>query len=103
MEQHVLIDYELDPDLVADLASGRTGGWLGRRRATRAVERRSVIRPVWPIVLLAGLLIGGIRAVAVVPAALWVPMLLDLLRLMAIALPVAVVIALGMRRLRQRR
>lgn len=106
MEQHVLIDYELDPELVDELASGRTGGWLGRHRRSavaRGVGWRTFVRPIWPIVLLVGVVLAGIRAVSFVPASMWVPMALDLLRLCAVALPIAAILAYALGRARRRR
>ena len=106
MEQHVLIDYELDPEIVDELASGRTGGWLGRQRrpaAARGFGWRTLVRPIWPIVLLVGVLLAGIRAVSFVPAGLWAPMAFDLLRLCAVALPIAAIIAYALGRSRRPR
>jgi len=106
VEQHVLIEYELDPELVDELASGRTGGWLGRHRrsgAARGYGWRTFVRPIWPIVLLIGVLLAGIRAVTFVPASMWAPMAFDLLRLCAVALPLAAILAYALRRARRRR
>lgn len=105
MEQHLLIEYELDPDDVDELASGRSGGWLGghRRQAGRGIGWRTFVRPVWPIVLLVGVLAAGVRAVTFIPAALWTPMLFDVLRLVAVATPLAIGLVLLARRRRRAR
>lgn len=105
MEQHVLIDFELDPEVVDELASGRTGGWLGRRRPPQrhAAGWRTFVRPIWPIVLLVGLLAAGARGLSQFPAAIWAPVVFDLLRLAAIAVPVAAALAFLIRRLVRRR
>lgn len=104
MEQHVLIEFELDPGTVEELASGRTGGWLGRNRppSTGSLGWRTFVRPIWPLVLLLGVLIAGVRAVSVIPAELWLPVFFDLLRLGAIAVPVGYGLGLLFRRMRRR-
>lgn len=100
----MLVDYELDPEVVDELASGRTGGWTGGRRHFRrsGLGWRTLVRPIWPLVLLLGVLAAGVRAVSVIPAAMWVPLVLDLLRLAAVATPIAFALALLARRLRRR-
>ena len=106
MEQHVLVDYELDPETIDEVTSGRTGGWLGRYRRpaqARGLGWRTFVGPVWPLVLLVCVVLAGVRAVSFVPAAMWAPMAFDLLRLCAVALPIAAIIAYALRRSRRHR
>lgn len=106
MEQHVLVDYELDPETIEELTSGRTGGWLGRYRrpaVARGFGWRTFVRPIWPLLLMICVVLAGVRAASTVPAAMWAPMAFDLLRLCAVALPIAAVIAYTLRRTRRRR
>lgn len=104
MEQHVLVEYELDREQVDELTSGRSGGWTGRvRPRPHATAWRTVVGPIWPLLLLIGVLAAGVRAISVVPASMWTPLLFDLLRLVAIATPIAVALMLIVRRLRRPR